>query len=943
MNKKIGNTITFLLVIFIATISGRFFSVSNNKNLEIDNKKEISLKKDKNPYQEVLPLFKKIKESIDNNRYEETIALLKESLKEIPKLKISENEKEINKSITLNKIGEYYQALGLIEREYEKAGELYEKAIDYYLQSISSDVIKYEPFKEKAKVIIPNLQKISSFYKSAGKLSEAKAPLIYALELIKDNFKKEIFITYEILNQLGEIFAIEREYGKAEGLYESAIAGIKKFDKEHPLIEKIELNLVEVFINQNKYEAAKDLLKPKKNKSNYSFTRLNLMIGLLKKLGEFDKAETLLVKAIKSSEEFFGSDHKRTLVLKVNLAYLYDSKNLFSKAEPYYLELLKNNNLSSIDLDAATFFNNIGYNFMARGLYSRAEDFFKTSIEIDKLFYSNKLNSDPNKYSNLALLYSLNGNTKKAISFYDEAIRNSLLFIQKEVPYLLLYERQRFIESNSSHYMMPFAWVVNDNSYKNIALLSRLNHQGILEQIEANQAKSEVSDSEKTKLKNEIKFLTNQISSTNTDPKKKKDLIAIKRAKEKILYLTTPKLEPRIVEIKEVVDALPENGVLIEFQKYDSNWKNPFSNFENEPSYLALILKPNGMIDVRDLGSADVIEKKIKEAIFNTKQGNILATQNWKEVSNLIIKPLEKYLGKNKKIFISPDSELNRIPFAALGSINGEGFLHDNFKLHILTTGRELLDINQTSNKTFSKPLIIANPDFDMNNLSLNASNQRSNMDDKNIKWRSLPESLNEGKIIKDLIKGKLLLGKEATASFIQKKEVTPKIIHIASHSFYDLKFSPIYESPLQNSGIVLAGANIFNKKSEDDGYLTSLEISKLNWEGVDLVVVSGCQSGEGDLLFGEGIYGLKRAIKVAGARSSLLSLWEVDDKATSVFMQNFYKRLVSGLSKNEALTLTQKDFISGKIKSEDPYIDWRKPFYWAPFQLSGDWKPISL
>ena len=109
-------------------------------------------------------------------------------------------------------------------------------------------------------------------------------------------------------------------------------------------------------------------------------------------------------------------------------------------------------------------------------------------------------------------------------------------------------------------------------------------------------------------------------------------------------------------------------------------------------------------------------------------------------------------------------------------------------------------------------------------------------------------------------------------------------------------------------------------------------------------MVISGCQSGEGDLLFGEGIYGLKRAIKVAGARSSLLTLWEVDDKATSVFMQNFYKRLVSGLSKNEALTLTQKDFISGKVKSKDPInIDWRKPFYWAAFQLTGDSRPISF
>ena len=149
--------------------------------------------------------------------------------------------------------------------------------------------------------------------------------------------------------------------------------------------------------------------------------------------------------------------------------------------------------------------------------------------------------------------------------------------------------------------------------------------------------------------------------------------------------------------------------------------------------------------------------------------------------------------------------------------------------------------------------------------------------------------------IINPLLSGSQLATAKISKNIVENlnlnSNTTRKIIHIASHSFYDLKFSPIYESTLQNSGIVLAGANIYNKKSEDDGYLTSLEISKLNWDGVDLVVISGCQSGEGDLLFGEGVYGLKRAIKVAGARSSLLSLWKVDDKATSVFMQNFYKR----------------------------------------------------
>ena len=122
----------------------------------------------------------------------------------------------------------------------------------------------------------------------------------------------------------------------------------------------------------------------------------------------------------------------------------------------------------------------------------------------------------------------------------------------------------------------------------------------------------------------------------------------------------------------------------------------------------------------------------------------------------------------------------------------------------------------------------------------------------------------------------------------------------------------------------------------KDDGYLTALEVSKLNWNGTELVVVSGCESGQGDLQSGEGVYGLKRAIAVAGARSSLLSLWEVDDKATAEFMESFYLKLKSGESRSKALSNTQKEFREHPIKA------WQHPNVWAAFQLNGDWRPIN-
>lgn len=134
----------------------------------------------------------------------------------------------------------------------------------------------------------------------------------------------------------------------------------------------------------------------------------------------------------------------------------------------------------------------------------------------------------------------------------------------------------------------------------------------------------------------------------------------------------------------------------------------------------------------------------------------------------------------------------------------------------------------------------------------------------------------------------------------------------------------------------MLAGANQPEANSKDDGYLTALEVAKLDWQGTEMVVISACESGKGDIQAGDGVYGLKRAIAVAGARSSLLSLWKVDDAATAAFMQSFYQRLKAGEGRADALAATQKEF------RNHPIAGWRHPYVWAAFQLSGDWRPVQ-
>jgi CHAT domain-containing protein len=179
-----------------------------------------------------------------------------------------------------------------------------------------------------------------------------------------------------------------------------------------------------------------------------------------------------------------------------------------------------------------------------------------------------------------------------------------------------------------------------------------------------------------------------------------------------------------------------------------------------------------------------------------------------------------------------------------------------------------------------------------------------------------------------------------ATHGFFQpNQETTPPDLLRTIGSDHQLLNSLKSEDPMLRSGLVLAGADNPTANPADDGYLTAAEAAGLQLDGTELVVLSACSTGQGDSKTGEGVYGLQRALTVAGARSTLLSLWKVDDAATAVFMTRFYTLLKEGKGRGEALVQVQREF-----RTDPAYKakGWDRPYYWAAWQLVGDWKPIQ-
>lgn len=236
-----------------------------------------------------------------------------------------------------------------------------------------------------------------------------------------------------------------------------------------------------------------------------------------------------------------------------------------------------------------------------------------------------------------------------------------------------------------------------------------------------------------------------------------------------------------------------------------------------------------------------------------------------------------------------------------------------------------------------------------------------------------MPGTAGEAQALGTILSGvTTLTGARATEAAL-KRVSGPRVLHVATHGFFltdqsalaaqdarGIKLgkegpaAPAGENVLLRSGLALAGANARRSDGGEDGILTALEAAGLDLWGTKLVVLSACETGLGEVKNGDGVYGLRRALVLAGSESQVMTLWQVSDEATRDLMVSFYKRLRDGEGRTEALRRVQLEMLKGGavagganrglgggglvIKSADR----SHPYYWAAFIQSGDWRPMN-
>lgn len=394
------------------------------------------------------------------------------------------------------------------------------------------------------------------------------------------------------------------------------------------------------------------------------------------------------------------------------------------------------------------------------------------------------------------------------------------------------------------------------------------------------------------------------------------------------------------IDWSHIRDHLKNEDIAIEF--IDS-----FTS-EDEQIYYALIVKNDY--------SAPKLKKLCTASEINDAAKTDIYTSN--SIYSLIWEPLEEEMKDTKRVFFSPTGQLFNIAIEYLSSGSQTKILMEKYDLYRLSSTRQIILSEPTPNsisKHSRNIVAFGGIEYDLTS-PIGTPAIRGAFD-------YLPATKKEVEIISSKMKNKynITVFKGTNATETQFKNLTGQSIsclHIATHGFYwasteiekkhlDYGFlhiesdSQISEEELimSHSGLLFAGANNTfrgeSKNFDDDGILTSNEISSLNLSDVRLLVLSACKTGLGDIN-SNGVYGLQRGFKSAGVQTIIMSLWEIDDNATSLLMTKFYENLFKTGSPVKSLKEAQQYVKSFKgrikIKGEMVHVDYSHPKYWAAF-----------
>jgi CHAT domain-containing protein/Tfp pilus assembly protein PilF len=680
--------------------------------------------------------------------------------------------------------------------------------------------------------------------------------------------------------------------------------------------------------------------------------------------GRYSEAEPLYQQALAIFKKQLGDNHPLTASSLDNLASLYDSQGRYSEAEPLYKQALaiRKQQLGDNHPDTAISLNNLAGLYTVQGRYSEAEPLYKQALAIHKQQLGDNHPLTAASLNNLAALYQSQDDIPQAINYLSQGLAVEEYNLSENLKMGDDKQKQDYMAkvlgTTNSVISLNLQAAPNNPEATRLALKTILERKGRILDVSTNSLqilRQRTDDLESQQLLTQLIEVRTQLS--NLTFKKPDDFPSPEIYRQQLEEVTekAKEIEGKIgvrsaefrslsqpITLEGIQKLIPADAALVEIVRYQPfNPKAPENQRFGIPRYAVYILYPNGDIKAKDLGEAKPIDDKLiyfRDNLADAETPLPQLQKSARQLDETLMQPIRQLLGNTKTILLS--AALNLIPFEALVDENNQ-YLVENYHITYLTSGRDLLRLKDKFASQQS-PLIVADPFYGKagEKVALTRS-----IDLSEFTFYGLPGTEEEAKAIKNLLpQATVLTGSQATENAV-KQAKKPHILHIATHSFFKPESnlsernpgernSPlqgernVVENPLLRSGLVLAGVTI-GQSAGDDGVLTALETTNLNLVGTKLVVLSACDTGKGDIKIGQGVYGLRRALVIAGSESQLISLWKVSDDATKDLMVAYYGRLQKGEGRSEALRQIQLGMLKGEKQ--------KHPFYWASFIPSGD------
>ena len=469
--------------------------------------------------------------------------------------------------------------------------------------------------------------------------------------------------------------------------------------------------------------------------------------------------------------------------------------------------------------------------------------------------------------------------------------------------------------------------------------------------------------------------------------------------------------------LRDVERFLPKNSILVEFVKFKffdfklNHEPQKFSLQQSSHHYLAFVLSAgNNQPYVFDLGSAEKIDEKIhefRESILpkaakksneSSKLGQLdmaddeddiledsaILNYEWSVADSLrkiVFDPIRNSIDSQKHIFLSPDGELNLIPFDILPmDKEGKKLLKEEYTISCLSVARDLSNFNKYRNEISSTPVIMGDPAFTLDTKTAttdSSSELKPSYSETTLStldalepFSPVPSTGLLARIIADMLGVVPHLGAEASETRFWNLS-SPHILFVGTHGIVRCDGDP--EKAMLNSGLALAGANnwLSDKSRNNKGAIFASEIAGLNMQANELSVLCACESGIGDVsIAGEGVFGLRRAFAIAGTKTLVMSLWNVDGPVSALLMERFFLHLKEGsgcadslqkakdyirnitvgnLKKTHLGRIVLGSLLEGKQYSEESCDRSYKqedrpllhPYFWGAWICQGDIRPL--